>query len=82
MTLTMSPLQLSQQAGFPPGVINVITCSQKSTPAVGEAMTGSELVGKLSFTGSTAVGKVRSIVALTIANFANIMCSIFGVCTI
>jgi len=37
----------------------VITCSRQSTPAVGQALTGSELVAKLSFTGSTAIGKVR-----------------------
>lgn len=40
-------------------MFNVITCSRQSTPAVGQALTGSELVAKLSFTGSTAIGKVR-----------------------
>lgn len=40
-------------------MFNVLTCSRQSTPAVGQALTGSNLVAKLSFTGSTAVGKVR-----------------------
>ena len=38
-------------------MFNVITSSHQSTPSVGQALTDNELVGKLSFTGSTAVGK-------------------------
>ncbi len=46
--------ELADRAGFPPGVFNVIT-----GPAVeiGEELTSNPLVRKLSFTGSTPVGK-------------------------
>ncbi|RDV00346.1 aldehyde dehydrogenase family protein [Trinickia dinghuensis] len=46
--------ELALEAGVPPGVFNVVT---GSGPAVGQALVGSPLVGKVSFTGSTAVGK-------------------------
>lgn len=36
----------------------MVTASRQSTPTVVEALTSSELVTKLSFTGSTAVGKI------------------------
>ena len=39
-------------------MFNIITASRQSTPAVAEALTSNELVTKLSFTGSTAVGKL------------------------
>ena len=46
---------LAEEAGLPPGVLNVVT----GQPApIGEAMTSSPLVRKLSFTGSTRVGKL------------------------
>lgn len=47
---------LAQEAGFPPGVFNVVTT--KRPAEVGEVLTASPLVRKLSFTGSTAVGKL------------------------
>jgi succinate-semialdehyde dehydrogenase/glutarate-semialdehyde dehydrogenase len=47
--------RLAEKAGFPPGVINTITTTRSSE--VGEALCQSPLVRKLSFTGSTAVGK-------------------------
>jgi len=46
--------ELAQQAGIPAGVLNVVT---GSSATVGEALTGNPLVRKLSFTGSTSVGK-------------------------
>jgi succinate-semialdehyde dehydrogenase / glutarate-semialdehyde dehydrogenase len=46
---------LAEQVGFPPGVINVVT--GQAAP-IGEALTSSALVRKLSFTGSTRVGKL------------------------
>uniref|UniRef100_A0A452HEZ0 Succinate-semialdehyde dehydrogenase, mitochondrial n=1 Tax=Gopherus agassizii TaxID=38772 RepID=A0A452HEZ0_9SAUR len=49
---------LANQAGIPAGVYNVVPCSQKQTPAVGEALCTDPLVAKISFTGSTATGKV------------------------
>jgi len=45
--------QLSEEAGMPAGVFNVIT--GKPRP-IGETLTSSPVVRKLSFTGSTAVG--------------------------
>ncbi|MDY0006957.1 MAG: NAD-dependent succinate-semialdehyde dehydrogenase, partial [Spongiibacteraceae bacterium] len=46
--------ELAQRAGIPAGVINMV-CGK--TAAIGEAMTSSPVVRKLTFTGSTAVGK-------------------------
>jgi acyl-CoA reductase-like NAD-dependent aldehyde dehydrogenase len=43
-----------QEAGFPPGVINIVV-SEGAAPA--EAITSSPLVDMVSFTGSTAVGQ-------------------------
>ena len=45
---------LAERAGFPPGVINIVT--GRPGP-IGEALTSSEIVRKLSFTGSTRVGR-------------------------
>uniref|UniRef100_A0A671SZE1 Succinate-semialdehyde dehydrogenase, mitochondrial n=1 Tax=Sinocyclocheilus anshuiensis TaxID=1608454 RepID=A0A671SZE1_9TELE len=50
--------ELSVQAGIPPGVFNVVPCSREKTPAVGELLCTDPLVAKISFTGSTATGKV------------------------
>ena len=47
--------ELSQRAGIPAGVVNVLTGSAQ---AIGAELTGNPLVRKLSFTGSTAVGKL------------------------
>ncbi|MFQ3623565.1 MAG: aldehyde dehydrogenase family protein, partial [Acetobacteraceae bacterium] len=46
---------LAERAGVPPGVLNIITGPASET---GAELTGSPLVRKLSFTGSTEVGKV------------------------
>lgn len=48
-------MELAQQAGFPPGVVNVV--AGQSSRAIGGVMTSSPIVRKLSFTGSTPVGK-------------------------
>ncbi|MGD9297675.1 MAG: NAD-dependent succinate-semialdehyde dehydrogenase, partial [Chromatiales bacterium] len=48
--------ELAQRAGFPPGVLNVITTMDSA--AVGKELTSNSLVRKLSFTGSTGVGKL------------------------
>ena len=47
---------LAKEAGIPPGVINVITTN--SPARVGEELTSNPVVRKLSFTGSTEVGKL------------------------
>ncbi|XP_077432031.1 succinate-semialdehyde dehydrogenase, mitochondrial isoform X1 [Vanacampus margaritifer] len=50
--------ELSSQAGLPAGVFNVVPCSREQTPAVGRVLCTDPLVAKISFTGSTATGKV------------------------
>ncbi len=47
--------ELAQRAGIPDGVVNVVT---GDAVAIGGEFTGNEKVRKLSFTGSTAVGKL------------------------
>jgi succinate-semialdehyde dehydrogenase/glutarate-semialdehyde dehydrogenase len=47
--------ELGERAGIPKGVLNVVTGSAQ---AIGGEMTSNPIVRKLSFTGSTAVGKV------------------------
>ncbi|MFP3944067.1 MAG: NAD-dependent succinate-semialdehyde dehydrogenase [Alphaproteobacteria bacterium] len=47
--------ELAHRAGLPPGVFNVITASDPA--AIGEELTRNPAVRKVSFTGSTAVGK-------------------------
>lgn len=49
---------MSDEAGFPPGVLNVLTCSRAGATDVGNALMEDERIAKLSFTGSTHVGKV------------------------
>ncbi|XP_007576671.1 succinate-semialdehyde dehydrogenase, mitochondrial [Poecilia latipinna] len=50
--------ELAQQAGVPPGVVNVVPCSREKMTAVGRVLCSDPLVAKISFTGSTATGKV------------------------
>ncbi|KAM4601072.1 succinate-semialdehyde dehydrogenase, mitochondrial [Polymixia lowei] len=50
--------ELAGQAGIPAGVFNVVPCSREKTPSVGEILCTDPLVGKVSFTGSTATGKI------------------------
>lgn len=47
---------LAEQAGFPPGVYNTVTSSNSSE--IGKELCENKKVRKLSFTGSTPVGKV------------------------
>ena len=46
---------LASEAGFPDGVINIITGTAKD---IGKELTESPIVKKISFTGSTEVGKI------------------------
>ena len=48
--------ELADRAGIPDGVFNVVTTARAAT--VGEELCANPLVRKLSFTGSTAVGKL------------------------
>jgi succinate-semialdehyde dehydrogenase/glutarate-semialdehyde dehydrogenase len=47
--------ELAHRAGFPPGVLNVVT---GDAPAIGGEMCANPTVRKLSFTGSTEVGRL------------------------
>jgi succinate-semialdehyde dehydrogenase/glutarate-semialdehyde dehydrogenase len=47
--------ELAERAGFPPGAINVVA---GATGAIGNELTGDPRVKKLTFTGSTSVGKM------------------------
>jgi succinate-semialdehyde dehydrogenase/glutarate-semialdehyde dehydrogenase len=49
---------LAEQAGFPPGVFNVVVGDAASAPAIGLEMCTSPIVRKVSFTGSTEVGRI------------------------
>ena len=50
-------VELARRAGVPTGVINVVTAF-KNTAAIGSVLTSSPIVQKVSFTGSTEVGKL------------------------
>ena len=50
--------ELAERAGLPPGVMSVVTGAAEDAPAIGGEMTSNPVVRKLSFTGSTAVGKL------------------------
>ena len=47
--------ELAHRAGFPPGVLNVIT---GDAPSIGAEMCANPIVRKVSFTGSTEVGRL------------------------
>ncbi|KAI2881594.1 hypothetical protein CBS11852_9804 [Aspergillus niger] len=49
---------LALRAGFPPGVLNIITTDITNTPDVSEALCKHPFVRKVTFTGSTRVGKI------------------------
>ncbi|RZM03513.1 MAG: NAD-dependent succinate-semialdehyde dehydrogenase [Variovorax sp.] len=48
---------LAQEAGVPPGVLNIVTASRERTPAVVDVWLDDARVRKITFTGSTPVGK-------------------------
>ncbi|PIK34586.1 putative succinate-semialdehyde dehydrogenase, mitochondrial [Apostichopus japonicus] len=49
--------ELAEQAGVPPGVLNIVTCGRENAPAIGKVFCESPLVSAISFTGSTQTGK-------------------------
>jgi aldehyde dehydrogenase (NAD+) len=53
--------EIFEEAGIPPGVLNVVTCSRENVQDVGDELIENPAVKAISFTGSTAVG--RSIAA-------------------
>ena len=57
--LTAVALQvLSKRAGVPDGVFEVVTVDRELTGEVGDEMCTNPIVKKISFTGSTDVGKL------------------------
>ncbi len=55
---TLAIAQLGLEAGLPEGVFEVVTGAAADAPEIGRAMTSDPTVRKLSFTGSTAVGRL------------------------
>ncbi|KAI5925333.1 aldehyde dehydrogenase [Camillea tinctor] len=51
---------LADKAGFPKGVFNVLPTTLANTPTLSEALCKHPLVKKVSFTGSTRVGRILS----------------------
>jgi succinate-semialdehyde dehydrogenase / glutarate-semialdehyde dehydrogenase len=49
---------LADKAGFPKGALNVLTTDLEKTPEMSEALCRHPLVKKVTFTGSTRVGKL------------------------
>ena len=50
--------ELGRRAGLPRDVVTIVTGSRESAPLIGSELATSNVVRKISFTGSTAVGKV------------------------
>jgi aldehyde dehydrogenase (NAD+) len=50
--------EIFEEAGFPPGVFNVITHTKEDAPEVGDELIVHPAVRRISFTGSTEVGRI------------------------
>jgi succinate-semialdehyde dehydrogenase/glutarate-semialdehyde dehydrogenase len=50
-------VRLAEEAGFPAGVLNIVSASRAHTPAVVDSWLADSRVRKITFTGSTPVGK-------------------------
>jgi succinate-semialdehyde dehydrogenase/glutarate-semialdehyde dehydrogenase len=50
--------KLAIEAGFPPGVLQILTSDTKGSVEIGKVLCEDERVRKLSFTGSTEVGRI------------------------
>ena len=50
--------ELAQRASIPPGVLNMLPADSIQSVAIGRTLCDSPVVRKLSFTGSTAVGRI------------------------
>jgi succinate-semialdehyde dehydrogenase/glutarate-semialdehyde dehydrogenase len=54
----LAMVELAHRAGVPAGVLQVVTADLDNTPAVGIELTTHPLVRKVTFTGSTEVGRI------------------------
>src|SRR2546428_246704 len=50
-------VRLAEEAGLPPGTINIVSASRERTPEVVDVWLADSRVRKITFTGSTPVGK-------------------------
>ncbi|MDI4667366.1 aldehyde dehydrogenase family protein, partial [Xanthobacter autotrophicus] len=50
---SLALVALAEEAGIPPGVLNIVTASREHTPAVVDAWLDDPRVRKITFTGST-----------------------------
>ncbi len=50
--------ELAHRAGIPKGVLNVVTGSAQSASVIGKELCANPIVRKISFTGSTEVGRI------------------------
>jgi vanillin dehydrogenase len=50
--------EIFEEAGVPPGVLNVITCSREQVALVGDELIDNPRIKGISFTGSTPVGRM------------------------
>ncbi|MGA0609685.1 NAD-dependent succinate-semialdehyde dehydrogenase [Caldimonas sp. KR1-144] len=54
---SLALVRLAEEAGFPAGTLNIVTASRERTPEVVDVWLADARVRKISFTGSTPVGK-------------------------
>jgi succinate-semialdehyde dehydrogenase/glutarate-semialdehyde dehydrogenase len=54
---SLALVQLAHEAGVPAGVLNIVTASRQNTPTVVDVWLDDSRVRKITFTGSTPVGK-------------------------
>jgi acyl-CoA reductase-like NAD-dependent aldehyde dehydrogenase len=50
--------EIFEEAGLPPGVLNVVTSTREAAEGIGDEMISNPAVRRISFTGSTEVGRV------------------------
>jgi acyl-CoA reductase-like NAD-dependent aldehyde dehydrogenase len=50
--------EIFEEAGLPPGVLNVVTSTREAAEEIGDEMISNPAVRRISFTGSTEVGRV------------------------
>lgn len=55
---TLAIAHLLERAGFTAGIVNVLLASNEATPAIGEQLCLDARIKKISFTGSTRVGRL------------------------
>jgi succinate-semialdehyde dehydrogenase/glutarate-semialdehyde dehydrogenase len=54
---SLALVRLAEEAGFPAGTLNIVTASRERTPEVVDVWLADPRVRKITFTGSTPVGK-------------------------